>query len=144
MNIFSIWNGRNMSDDELCDIHNRREEDKLPPTGVVTEATLKLGRSIRRWLAVLTGLTVVLYLIIAGLLVWTDVQSDKNADALCALYEDAVGRADAGARFLTENPRGLPGFTVEQIQTSINNSRATARSLSTLHCPLPPEPSPTP
>lgn len=143
-NIFSIWNGGQMSDDEVCDLRNRREGDKLPPTGVVTEATLKLGKSIRRWLAVLTGLTVVLYLLIAGVLVWTYIQSNKNTEALCTIYQDAVRRADAGAAFLTENPRGLKGFSVETIQTSINNSRATARSLSVLDCPLPPAPTPTP
>lgn len=133
-----------MSDEEICDVRNRREEDRLPPTGVVTEATIKLGKSIRRWLAVLTGLTVVLYLIVIGVVVWTYVQSNKNTEALCAIYTDSVRRADAGAAFLTENPRGLKGFTVEQIQTSINNSRATARSLSVLDCPLPPAPTPTP
>lgn len=130
-----------MSDEN---IPQRRTSDRLPPASVVTRATLELGRSIQRWLVVLTGLTIVLYLALGGSLIWTWVQSNKNTEALCAIYTDAVRRAEAGAAFLTENPKGVEGFSVEAIQTSINNSRATARSLSVLGCDLPPVPTPAP
>lgn len=115
----------------------RREEDKLPPPTVVTSATLKMGKDIRKQLSILTTATVILALGLGGLTGWSWVQSQKNTEALCALHDQSYLRAEANAKFLTENPKGIPGIKVEDIQASINQSRAVVRSLSELNCGIP-------
>jgi hypothetical protein len=125
----------------------RREADKLPPVPMMTKQAMDLGRSIRRGLTILTALTAILYVGLSGFVAWSWIQSNKNTDALCALYENSVRRAEAGAKFLTEHPNGVAGFSREQLQTSVNTSRATVRSLSGLACSVPktlPTPAPFP
>lgn len=113
----------------------RRNSDKFPPAIVVTEETLKLGKEVRRWLNILTALTVVLYLCMAGWVAWGWLQAQTNTKALCAVHDAAQRRVDAGVKFLIQNPNGAIGISRKDIETSINRDRAVVTSLDILNCP---------
>lgn len=60
-------------------------------------------------------------------------QSAKTA--LCVFKHDLVTRAGQTQQFLDEHPAGFAGIPRTTLQTSLNNQRATIKSLNSLHCP---------
>lgn len=54
--------------------------------------------------------------------------------ALCVFKVDLGRRADVGAQFLKDHPHGIPGIPASTLTTSVNNQRATYRSLQVLKC----------
>lgn len=93
-----------------------------------------LIRSIKRTLAWLTVATVVVYLALAGVTVWTRYGAEKNRKALCALRSDLQQRIDGSTQFLREHPRGVAGIPAKTILDGIANQRRTIKALSGIAC----------
>jgi len=91
------------------------------------------------WTAVLYG--VVALALVAGLIFANsqrndlrDVQ-DETVTALCTFRDDLQRRYDDGIKFLVNHPEGIPGISAADIQRSLENQRATLKSLAELPCP---------
>lgn len=89
---------------------------------------------IRRSLRILLIATVVLYLGVLGIAVWTWSTANTNNDALCALRVDLQKRVANSQTFLKENPEGIPGISVRIVQDGIENQQRTISALSGLSC----------
>lgn len=111
-----------------------------------------IAHELRKRLRILTWLTVVMYLVMAGLVFWVrhdgQVKRDQiaaqahNAAAIakeertgtCTLKKDLRQRVRSGEKFLHDNPHGTGGITVAVIQTSIHNAKHTLHSLRAVNC----------
>lgn len=113
----------------------RRQVDQMPPPCLIVGETLNIGKEIRRWLQLLTVLTVLVALVVGGVGVWTFVQNRQNTTALCSIRDDAQRRVDLNRDFLKTNPQGIPGIPPAQIELQIRNSIQTVDSLSKVGCP---------
>jgi hypothetical protein len=114
-----------------------KEALKAPKAVYASTSGETLGESIRRTLRILVIATIILYLIIGGLAIYSFSLSKANTRGLCALRADAQDRIDQSEAFLKEHPKGIPGISVQQLQRSTDNSRRTAKSLKGLTCPPP-------
>lgn len=69
---------------------------------------------------------------------WLVMGGREAHDALCAFRADLERRADDGQAYLDDVRAGkrepIPGFTLTDIQRSIDGQRATLRSLGDLDC----------
>jgi hypothetical protein len=90
--------------------------------------------SIKRSLRVLTAATVVLYIVVGGLSIWTYRDSHSNRDALCALRADLQARIQTSTTFLVEHPEGVAGIPAKTIRDGIINQQRTVNALSGLSC----------
>lgn len=113
-----------------------------------------VAAEIKRSLRTLVIATVVLYVALVGVVVWTYIDSANRRDsiaevavdtkknlftineALCAIRHDSQVDVAAGKAFLKKNPEGIPGISAALIQEGIDNSQATVDSLDILKCPL--------
>lgn len=93
-----------------------------------------LVRSIRRQLFWLAGATVVVYLALAGVVVWTYAGAESNREALCALRGDLQDRVDSSVKLLDDHPNGLAGIPPKTIRDGIKNQRRTIKALSRIDC----------
>ena len=91
--------------------------------------------ALRKALRFLVIATVVLYLGMVGVGFYTHNIAVNNTSGLCALRADAERRVDAGDDFLKDNPKGIPGISVEQLRRSIANSQRTVEALKEVSCP---------
>ncbi len=60
--------------------------------------------------------------------------SETNKEALCAIRHDAERRVFLGEQFLKEHPNGIAGISANSLRVSLNNSKETVESLSSLNC----------
>lgn len=97
-----------------------------------------LQRGIRR----LAALTVVLFVLLAGLGAYVYVRlsdiSDRGArahTAVCVLRADEIARVAAARAFIAEHPGGFAGITVESLQQTINSQERTIAALAIADCP---------
>lgn len=65
--------------------------------------------------------------------VWNIGQN--NREGLCAIRADAQARIDQTDAFIKENPKGISGISVEQLERSKENSVRTRDALKDLNCP---------
>ena len=104
-----------------------------------------ISGELSRGLRLLTVATVVLYLALAtvGFVGYLDGArrraeiaelADSTHSALCVFVDDLERRVETSQQFLKDNPDGIPGFSDEAIQTSIDNQLRTIDTLSGLGC----------
>ena len=102
--------------------------------------------AIQEALKKLTRWTVVLYVLLVLAIGFSYVTrvSDLNRVeetastvnvALCAFRLDVERRIEDTVRFLENHPQGIAGIPREQVKTSIQAQRQTARALRILDCP---------
>lgn len=97
------------------------------------------ARSIKKWLKILTVLTVLLYTVLGlGILYVYDLSRDSR-QVQCGVKQDKQRQVAAGKRFLKQHPNGAFGFTEGQIRLSIAEGEATVESMSVIDCPPPPQ-----
>lgn len=113
----------------------------MSPSG---EAERKLAQ-LSTWLTALICFVLVFVISIMAVVVWQSSTVGRNAerleevatqthDTLCAFKRDLEVRYDNGAKFLKENPEGIPGISAAEIQRSLSNQKSTLESLSNLDC----------
>jgi hypothetical protein len=95
-------------------------------------------RVLGLWTALLYGFVAVM--LVAGL-IFAQVQRDRIArvsndtvSALCTFRDDLQHRYDEGVKFLVNHPDGIPGISAADIQRSLENQKATLKSLEELPC----------
>jgi hypothetical protein len=123
------------------EIPKRRAEDRIPilatPTPgqpEVSQTAIRVGDDIRKWLRILIGTTVLLYVFLSLGIAYTWYSTTRTQDALCALKQDAQDQADAGAQFLIDHPDGFAGITAAELKRSIDRSKKTVDALDTVNC----------
>lgn len=89
---------------------------------------------IRKTLRRLVLATVVLYLALGGIALKSAMDSHSTHSALCTLRGDLQVRVTSSLKFLSDNPRGLPGIPVQVIRDSIANQQRTILALDSLNC----------
>jgi hypothetical protein len=118
---------------------------EAPPT---IETLGEARQEFHRHLWYLSVATVLLFVALAAVVYWgvTSSQKDRRelrkeevrtTSALCSLRRDLEGRIASTQDFLNKHPHGIPGIPVATIRTSLNNQRATVKSLDILACPSP-------
>ena len=55
--------------------------------------------------------------------------------AVCSLRANLIQQVLSSEHFLTLHPKGIPGITSAQINSSINREKVTINSLTILNCP---------
>lgn len=119
-------------------------DESAPTVETLGEARLEFHRH----LTYLSVATVLLFVALAAVVYWgvTSSQNDRRelrkeevrtTSALCAFRHDLESRIRQSADFLAKHPNGIPGIPVGTIRTSLNNQRATVKSLDILTCPSP-------
>lgn len=98
------------------------------------EVATVLDTTLRR----LVIATVVLYLAMIGTGYYVYTVAQGNTEGLCALRNDAQSRVDQTELFLKENPKGIPGVSLQQLKRSTENSKRTVQALKSVRCPPPP------
>lgn len=119
------------------DVPKRRASDNVMPKADLSNPALHTAKELRRWIRVLAGMTVVLYIVMLGVAGYTYDLSKKNTRALCTIRQNAEDRADQAQQFLIDHPRGIPGISVTDLNRSINAYNSTARALNDVNCPVP-------
>jgi len=105
----------------------------------------RIARDLQRTLRILVAATVLLYLAMAGALVYVRHDSAQHRDALareanrtrvalCTLRGDLERRVSTSREFLAANPNGIPGIPATTLKQSISNQQATVDALAALRC----------
>lgn len=115
-------------------IPRRRVGDHVEVEPHISDKSADTAKQLRRTLRVLVGATVLLYLVLAGFILVTRIDSNRSAKALCALRQDAKHRLVEGRRFLREHPHGFSGVSRTDIQRSIDGYQITVNALSVIDC----------
>jgi len=109
--------------------------DKDPDVRIAIFHSIRL---LGLWTAILYG---VVCLMLVGGLIFAQVQrnriadvSNKTVSALCTFKEDLQQRYDDGVKFLVNHPEGVAGISPGDIQRTLDNQRATLKSLAELPC----------
>jgi hypothetical protein len=109
-----------------------------PDRGTPPDATFDLIRLIKRRLNVLVAATVLVYLIVIAVAVYTYAKADTANDALCSFRTDLEDRVDRTEQFLADNPDGVDfgetAFDADELQAQLDNQRRTVDSLADLSC----------
>ncbi len=100
----------------------------------ISDHAAETAQDLRRTLRVLGAMTVILYLVIAGLGLWVWSQSNRNTNALCDLRSNIDNRNRTAEDFLRTHPKGIPGVSAESLEINIKTSRQTLKALSDLNC----------
>lgn len=89
---------------------------------------------IKRTLRTLVIATVVLYVVLGGVVLWTYNSSSTTHDALCTLRADLQNRVAQSQKFLLGHPQGFAGIPAATIQQGLVNQQHTIDALSSLSC----------
>lgn len=95
----------------------------------MSDSTPTTAKSVQRALNWLVAATIVLYLILGGLSVYTYVTAHKLQDSVCNFNNDLQRRVTAGRQFLKEHPKGIAGIPAATLQQSIDNQQQTLDAL---------------
>ena len=77
---------------------------------------------------------VLMYLMMTGTIIYVLYTANQNHETLCTFRDDIERRAEAGEKFLEDNPNGIPGIPRATLQSSIENRKRTVKSLEGLRC----------
>lgn len=94
--------------------------------------------SIKRTLRLLVVATVVLYLMVAGGIIYTYVTVATNKEALCSVRQDFERRVETSQQFLIDHPKGTPGIPTSILRRSIDDQKRTIEALQIISCKYPP------
>lgn len=100
------------------------------------EDAQSLVKEIRVSLRALVIATVVLFVAVAAVAVYSYKVSDNNRQAVCNLRVDLERRVQASEDFLHDHPDAIEklGFTPAQIQKEIDGQQRTLAALSVVSC----------
>jgi len=93
------------------------------------------NRRLRRFFIKVLIMFALLGLTSAATAVYVWNIGQNNRDGLCALRADAERRINQTDEFIKENPEGVAGISLEQLERSKENSVRTRDALKDLHCP---------
>lgn len=114
----------------------RGKQGAIGPPGDPADPTViaELILGIRRSLRVLVGATVLLYVVVALILLYTWRTSEANRSALCTLRIELERKVARSTEFLIKNPNGVPGIPAATIRAGIDSETKTIEALGDLDC----------
>jgi hypothetical protein len=116
------------------DVPRRRRSDHILPKADLSDPALHTAKELKRALRILTIATVVIYLFMGGIAIYTYSLSQRNKRALCAIRHNAEDRVNSAQEFLLKHPKGIPGITPDDLRRTIQIYETNARALDDVNC----------